>query len=264
MSLLRSIAESLRFYWRTSLAVAAAVMAACAVLTGALVVGDSMRGSLRHLLLDQLGRIDEVLVTDRFFRGVARGTGSASRSSTITFPRPCGHRRAGEPGKPTRRRRAAGRPGAGNRLRRALSGRSALADRRSCPAAAKSCSIEPLASEIGAKIGDDVLLRIGSASQIPADSALGRKTETIRNRRLTVSAIIAGPRGWAASRLHPSQMFPATPSWPPKRCKTRSSSRARSTPFLSAGRPASLPTVAADEALQREFSADAGRLRHSG
>ena len=28
---------------------------------------DSMRGSLRHLLLDQLGQIDEVLVTDRFF-----------------------------------------------------------------------------------------------------------------------------------------------------------------------------------------------------
>src|SRR5476651_1775063 len=42
-------------------------MATCAVLTGALLVGDSMRGSLRHLLLDQLGQIDEVLVTDRFF-----------------------------------------------------------------------------------------------------------------------------------------------------------------------------------------------------
>ena len=54
--------------WRTNLAVALAVMAASAVLTGALLVGDSMRGSLRHLLLDQLGPIDEVLVTDRFFR----------------------------------------------------------------------------------------------------------------------------------------------------------------------------------------------------
>ena len=68
MSLSKLIAESFRFHWRTNLAVILAVTAAAAVLTGALVVGDSMRGSLRHLLLDQLGRIDEVLVGDHFFR----------------------------------------------------------------------------------------------------------------------------------------------------------------------------------------------------
>jgi len=38
------------------------------VLTGALVVGDSMRSSLRRLTLERLGRIDELLVADRFFR----------------------------------------------------------------------------------------------------------------------------------------------------------------------------------------------------
>ena len=54
---------------------------------------------------------------------------------------------------------------------------------------------EPLAGEIGAEVGDEVLLRIGSASQIPADSALGRKTETIRNRRLTVTARSFRPKG---------------------------------------------------------------------
>ena len=68
MSLVRLILASLAYHRRTNLAVALAVMAATAVLTGALAVGDSMRGSLRHLLLDQLGAIDEVLVTDRFFR----------------------------------------------------------------------------------------------------------------------------------------------------------------------------------------------------
>jgi hypothetical protein len=67
MSLARLILGTLRYHWSTNLAVALAVMAAGAVLTGALLVGDSMRGSLRHLLLDQLGQIDEVLVTDRFF-----------------------------------------------------------------------------------------------------------------------------------------------------------------------------------------------------
>src|SRR3982751_4315702 len=62
------IRHSLRHYRRIHIAVALGVAAATAVLTGALLVGDSMRGSLRHLVLDRLGRIDDVLVVDRFFR----------------------------------------------------------------------------------------------------------------------------------------------------------------------------------------------------
>ena len=40
----------------------------CAVLTGALVVGDSLRGSLRDRALEQLGWVAESLVAGRFFR----------------------------------------------------------------------------------------------------------------------------------------------------------------------------------------------------
>ncbi|MCU0978353.1 MAG: hypothetical protein MUF25_04205 [Pirellulaceae bacterium] len=61
------IRRSLAYHWRIHLAVALGVAAATAVLTGALLVGDSVRGSLRRLTLDRLGRIDEVLVTERFF-----------------------------------------------------------------------------------------------------------------------------------------------------------------------------------------------------
>ncbi|MCX7428303.1 MAG: ABC transporter permease, partial [Planctomycetia bacterium] len=68
MSPIRLILASLVYHRRTNLAVGLAVAAAAAVLTGALLVGDSMRGSLRHLTLDRLGRVDEVLVTDQFFR----------------------------------------------------------------------------------------------------------------------------------------------------------------------------------------------------
>ncbi len=39
-----------------------------AVLTGALIVGDSVRGSLRDLALERLGSIDHGIVADRFFR----------------------------------------------------------------------------------------------------------------------------------------------------------------------------------------------------
>ena len=61
MTTWQTISKSLRHHWRIHLAVALGVAAATAVLTGALVIGDSVRGSLRHLVLDRLGRIDELL-----------------------------------------------------------------------------------------------------------------------------------------------------------------------------------------------------------
>src|SRR5688500_13035669 len=66
----RFIIASLRHYRRIHLAVALGVMVATAVLTGALLVGDSMRGSLRDLTLERLGRVDSVLVAGHLFRAV--------------------------------------------------------------------------------------------------------------------------------------------------------------------------------------------------
>ena len=68
MSLWQFLFRSLAFHWRMHLSVALGVAAATAVLTGALLVGDSVRGSLRHLALDRLGKIDQALIVDRFFR----------------------------------------------------------------------------------------------------------------------------------------------------------------------------------------------------
>src|SRR6185437_5895025 len=67
MSSLRYILSSLLYHRRMNVAVALGVAVGTAVLTGALLVGDSVRGSLRHLMLDRLGRIDEVLVSGRMF-----------------------------------------------------------------------------------------------------------------------------------------------------------------------------------------------------
>ena len=72
--------RSLIFHWRSNVAVALGVMAATAVLTGALVVGDSVRGSLRHLAIDRLGQIDSALVSTHFFHaGLADEVASAPR-----------------------------------------------------------------------------------------------------------------------------------------------------------------------------------------
>ena len=68
MTSLRLAFRSLRYHWRMNLAVALGVAAGAAVLTGALLVGDSMRGSLRRLTIERLGRIDSALVAARFVR----------------------------------------------------------------------------------------------------------------------------------------------------------------------------------------------------
>ena len=59
--------RNLRFFRAANLAVVAGMAVATAVLTGALMVGDSVRGSLRALAEQRLGPVDHALVSTRFF-----------------------------------------------------------------------------------------------------------------------------------------------------------------------------------------------------
>jgi putative ABC transport system permease protein len=65
---LQLVFRSLRHYWRTNLAVIAGVGVAVAVLAGALLVGDSVRASLRELAVGRLGRTDHLVASTQFFR----------------------------------------------------------------------------------------------------------------------------------------------------------------------------------------------------
>ena len=60
--------RGLTYYWRTNLAVVIGVTTAVAVLSGALLVGDSVRGSLRDLVLLRIGNTDHVVVSTGFVR----------------------------------------------------------------------------------------------------------------------------------------------------------------------------------------------------
>jgi putative ABC transport system permease protein len=62
------VRRGLQHYWRTNLAVIAGVATAVAVLAGALLVGDSVRGSLRDLVVQRLGRTDRLVAATSFFR----------------------------------------------------------------------------------------------------------------------------------------------------------------------------------------------------
>jgi ABC-type antimicrobial peptide transport system permease subunit len=59
--------QSFKHYLPVNLAIALGVAAATAVLTGALLVGESMRTSLRELSLIRLGEIDDLVVSRGFF-----------------------------------------------------------------------------------------------------------------------------------------------------------------------------------------------------
>ena len=60
--------RNLAYYWRTNLAVVCGVAVAVAVLAGALLVGNSVRASLRELFLQRLGSTEQVINSASFFR----------------------------------------------------------------------------------------------------------------------------------------------------------------------------------------------------
>ena len=60
--------RSLRHHARSHIAVAIGVVVAAMVIGGALIVGDSVRDSLKSLSLSRLGQVNHALVSHRFFR----------------------------------------------------------------------------------------------------------------------------------------------------------------------------------------------------
>jgi ABC-type antimicrobial peptide transport system permease subunit len=64
----RLLQETLTHYWRTNLAVLLGALIGSAVLTGSLLVGDSMRGTLHEMTLERLGHVDIVMIGPKFFK----------------------------------------------------------------------------------------------------------------------------------------------------------------------------------------------------
>src|SRR5215208_5890826 len=75
--MLTLVLRNLTYYWRTNLAVVFGVGVAVAVLAGALLVGESVRASLRGLFLQRLGRASHVASAPNFFRERRAGDVSA-------------------------------------------------------------------------------------------------------------------------------------------------------------------------------------------
>lgn len=85
----RLLVRNLSYFRAANLAVVAGMMVAAAVLTGALMVGDSVRGSLRDLAERRLGFVDHVMVLPRFIdegfaKRLAASSGFKERFESIT------------------------------------------------------------------------------------------------------------------------------------------------------------------------------------
>jgi ABC-type antimicrobial peptide transport system permease subunit len=187
MSALTLILRSLTYHFRINAAVALGVAAATAVLTGALLVGDSVRGSLRHLALDRLGDIESVLLTDHFFRPELADE-TANRVSDCyrdVFPAILLQGTIDRPGDNTRRASDVTVVGADERFWQ----QGDMQPSR-LPKNNEVVLNETLAAELQANVGDRVILRLPQPSDIPADSPLGRKTATSQSRGLTVIDIV--------------------------------------------------------------------------
>ena len=200
MSPFRLILLSLRHFWKMNLAVACGVAVGTAVLTGALLVGDSMQGSLRDLMLAGLGRIDEVLVADHFFREQLAGDkasgGSAAPvifySASVETVHPA----------PLARVDQVNLIGCDERFWQLGSSGPTI------PLARDEIVLnEPVSRLLAVRAGDAVMLGLPKTGGIPAESAFGRKRVSVDTMRLKVVKVIPA-EGLGRFGLRPNQRAP--------------------------------------------------------
>ena len=204
MSSLRYVLASLVHYRRVQLAVAAGVAVATAVITGALIVGDSVRGSLKELTLERLGRIETVLVALHPFREelaqefTNRATGQDLTAEAVPLVLTRGTLKTTGRGEA---KIAAGASVVGcpeELWSLGAGGPEHQLGRRELAITA------PLAEELGVEVGDDLLLRLPAAAALPGDSTLAEKDDTIVSRRFKL-AVILPSQGIARFSLQPTQ-----------------------------------------------------------
>lgn len=201
--------RSLRHYWKAHLATVLACAAAAAVITGALMVGDSMRGSLTELAVERLGQVEMALVSPHFLQ---TGTVDAFRADPDTQSRGTGVAGAillrGSVAHADTGARANQVQVAGVEDRFwAMMGTGFVPKRLESPSDRSVILNESLAADLGAKAGDDVLIRLPRQDGIPSETLLGRRDRRLTTLRLTVSEVVSN-RGLGGFSLGPTQYQP--------------------------------------------------------
>ncbi len=213
--------KNLKHFWQIHLTVALCTAVATGVLAGALIVGDSVRGSLKAVTLERLGTIEHALSADRFFapallqrqnmvpaillNGTVVAPARQTRASKVnihgvdnaffqfwegetvrgTGPRATGA--GGQPAVETARGTGPRATGAGGHI--AIN--------------------EALQRELNVQIGDALLVNFPQAMDIHPEFLFGRReaSETLQSLRLTVGEVIPTQNAGRFS-LRPHQSLP--------------------------------------------------------
>ena len=205
ISLRRMALANIRHAWQVTLSVALGVATATAVIVGALLVGDSMRGSLRALTIERLGKTDSAIIPGGFFTVEHLTAPDIDPVALILFTSGVVESR--------------GR-GSEDTLRRAGSVQIIGCDERfwqldvsgvhptAFPSDDGVVLNQAAADELQVGVGDLVTVRLPVEQAVPADSPLGRRdVQTQGLPRMKVLDIIAD-RGIGRFSLDASQAAP--------------------------------------------------------
>ncbi|HEX5601601.1 MAG TPA: FtsX-like permease family protein, partial [Pyrinomonadaceae bacterium] len=179
------IKRSLAYYWQTNLVVVLGVAIAVSVLAGALLIGESVRGSLRDLSARRLGKTDELIAAPNFFREQLAAdleqNGIGVTCPLIAIKGVVVHesskRRAGD----------VKIYGVDDRF-----WKFHRVEGVKTPDNRNALVSQSLAGEIGSGPGESILLRIEKPSDIPVESLHGRKEDPGKTIRLSVSGVLGG------------------------------------------------------------------------
>jgi ABC-type antimicrobial peptide transport system permease subunit len=177
------INRSLVYYWQTNLVVVLGVAIAVSVLAGALLIGESVRGSLRDLSARRLGKTDDLISAPNFFREQLAGDLEQRGGATcplIALEGVVVHESS--------KRRAGGVKvyGVDERFWKFNGVTGAAPENRNVLVS------HSLASELGSAQGESILLRIEKPSDIPLESLHGKKEDPGKTVRLNVSGVLGG------------------------------------------------------------------------
>ena len=196
------VRRNLIHFWQVNLAVVVGVAVAVAVLAGALLVGVSVRTSLRSLALQRLGAVEQVITTGNFVREIFADALLVEQDYEIFYSAApliavegfVTHQESG------RRASAVQVYGVDDRFWRFhQNGREGSELSRN-----RVLISSGLARELGADLAQALIVRVQVPSQVPISSLHGRREDVGRSMRLEIAEVL-GPDELGEFSFRPQQ-----------------------------------------------------------
>ena len=211
MSPFRLVIASLKHYWRTNLAIVLGIIVSTAVIGGALIVGDSVRDSLRDMTLKRLGRIDYVLQSPRFFRTELARQLQADNHKVSGG----GHQFAPaiwlSGSVETRGTESLRRVSNANVVGLEKDGWGLLETGDApLPAEREVVLGSRVAADLGVSTGDEITIWVEIPESVPRETLLGERDEVAQEVAVKVTRVLKDSDGASRLDLRPGQQLPMT------------------------------------------------------